>query len=144
MVKKLSVVVVAVLAAGLGAAPASGAGKCSGGDPVYDPGSNDSCNFAVAPATSGAEARVWGRWFDQQPFIDPQYSYVKDTADDGLAAYVWVRWRSGTGSGEKVLGSASGLGATTAFRWQFAPAVDAFDVRVCVGEGTAACSDWRS
>jgi hypothetical protein len=140
--RKISSSMAAALVLGLCVVPAAHAGKC-GGDPVYDPGSNGGCNFAVAPAMPGAEARVWGRWYDRQPFIDPAYSYVKDTADDGLDAYLWMRWVRGAESGEKVLALASGPGATTATSLTFAPTADAFFVRVCVGEGTATCSDWR-
>jgi hypothetical protein len=140
-VKKLSAAIAAALALGLCVTPAAHAGKCTG-DPVYDPGSNDACNFALAPAMPGAEAKVWGRWFDRQPHIYREYSYVKDTADDGLDAFVWVRFVVGSDTQDKLLARASGPGATAEISLIFAPLVDAFYTRVCVGEGTTNCSAW--
>lgn len=137
--RRLSAALAAALALGLCTAPGAYAGKCSG-DPVYDPGSGGQCYFAMTPATTGAEATVIGKWFDRMPFIDPELSYLKDTADDGQDASLWVRWETG----EKELARVSGLGATTAFRWAFAPSTNSFSVRVCVGPDTTNCSDWRT
>lgn len=141
-VKKLSFTVGLALAFGLCTAPMAHAAKCTG-DPVYDPGGVGPCYFGLTPAMPGAEATVKGRWFDRMPYFDPQTSYVKDTADDGMDAYLWVRYTNGTRTSEELLARASGPGATAAVR-PFAPFVDSFSVRVCVGEGTTACSDWRT
>jgi hypothetical protein len=141
--KKLSAVLALVAAAGLCAAPTAQAGVCPPGDPVYDPGAEGPCNFAMAPAMPGAEATVIGRWIGRSPWIDPQYSYLEDTADDGLDANVWVRYTIGAETGEKWLAQASGPGATVSFRWPLAPEVDAFHTRVCLGPDTTNCSAWH-
>lgn len=141
-VTKLSAIVVGALAFALCTAPAAHAFKC-GGDPVYDPGVEDKCNFTLALAMPGAEATVHGRWYDRQPIIDASSSYVKDTADDGMDAYLWVRYVKGRETRDERVGRASGPGATASVRTALDANVDSFSMRVCVGEGTANCSDWR-
>jgi hypothetical protein len=141
--KKLSASVALALAFGLCTTPLAHASRCIG-DPVYDPGSQGQCYFAVAPAMPGAEATVKGRWYERSPFVDPELSYVKDTADDGMDANLWVRYTEGSETRESWLGSASGLGTTTAVRWAFAPSMDSFSARVCVGPDTTNCSEWRT
>ncbi|MEV6236207.1 hypothetical protein [Lentzea sp. NPDC051838] len=135
--------VAAALLLGLCAESTAHARRCSG-DPVYDPGSNGPCYFAVTPFLPGGEATVKGKWFERMPFIDPQLSYLKDTADDGLDAYLWVRYTDGTETNEKWLARASGPGATVEVRWPFAPMIDSFSTRICLGPNTATCSDWRT
>lgn len=107
--KKLTASVALALAFGLCTAPLAHANKCNG-DPVYDPGSNGPCTFAMAPAMPGAEATVIGKWIGRSPWIDAQYSYLKDTADDGLDAHLWVRYTIGSETREKWLAQASGAG----------------------------------
>jgi hypothetical protein len=138
---KLTVALAAALVAGLVTAPVALAGNCEAGDPVYDPGSNSPCNFAVSPVTPGASALVHGRYFGTLPSVY-QPSYVKDTADDGLDAYLWVRSTVDGQPREKLVKQASGPGATTTVSglgWDIA---GTFQLRVCVGEGTANCSAW--
>lgn len=138
--RKLSLSAALAVAFGLCTAPSAHAGPCTGGDPVYDPGSNSPCNFAMAPATTGAEAIVHGRYFGRTPVVY-QPSYVKDTADDGLDAYLWVRYVRGDTTTEKPIEHASGLGATTTVS-AFLEDADAFYLRVCVGPDASNCSAW--
>lgn len=141
MMKRLSASVAVALAFGLCAAPAADAGNCEGGDPVYDPGSNSPCNFVVAPVMAGAEAYVHGRYFGQTPQVYGP-SYLKDTADDGLDAYLWARSTSGGETREQPVARASGLGVTTDVTRLPLGYVGTFYLRVCVGEGATNCSDW--
>ncbi|MGW6928911.1 hypothetical protein ACWGE0_02530 [Lentzea sp. NPDC054927] len=139
--KKLSVCVSLALAVGLCVAPAAHAGSKCGGDPVYDPGADDQCHFVIAVSMPGADATVYGRFYDRAPLVlEP--SYLKDTADDGLDAYLWVRADSHGETREKQIAVASGPGATVDARAIIGDA-DALYARVCVGAGTANCSPWR-
>lgn len=141
--KKIPATIAVALAVGLCTAPAARAGHCEIGDPVYDPGSNSPCNFAMAPVTPGAEAYVHGRFMGQFPHVQPP-SYLEDTADDGLDAYLWLRTVKAGETRERWVNRASGAGATedvNSFTWGD---LDAFYLRVCVGEGTANCSAWSS
>lgn len=138
---RLPVALAAALVAGLVTAPAALAGNCEAGDPVYDPGSNSPCNFAVSPVLPGASAVVHGRYFGSSPMVY-QPSYVKDTADDGLDAYLWVRAVVAGQPREKPVKQASGPGATTTVSSLGMDVAGDFQLRVCVGEGTANCSDW--
>jgi hypothetical protein len=140
--KRTTVSMAAALAFGLCTAPSALATGCDGeiGDPVYDPG-DVVCTFGVAPAMPGAEASVHGRYYGRYPLVS-ESSYLKDTADDGLAAYLWVRTVVGETTEEKWIFRASGAGATTTVTNNWSDS-DAFYLRVCVGEGTANCSDWR-
>ncbi|MEU3646072.1 hypothetical protein AB0E59_21995 [Lentzea sp. NPDC034063] len=140
--KKTALGFALALAFGLCAAPSALAAGCGEdpGDPVYDPG-DTVCTFGMAPAMPGAEASVHGRYFYRYPRVD-ESSYLKDTADDGLAAYLWVRTVVGGTPTDKWIFRASGAGATTTVTNNW-PDADAFYLRVCVGEGTANCSDWR-
>jgi hypothetical protein len=139
--KMLSSITVAALAFGLCAAPAAHASAKCGGDPVYDPGAQDQCHFVISVSMPGADATVYGRFYDQAPIVR-EPSYLKDTADDGLDAYLWVRSDYRGGTNEKQIAVASGPGATvnvSSSGWS----ADAFYARVCVGPGTANCSPWR-
>jgi hypothetical protein len=139
-VKKLSAILVGALVLGLGVAPAHASVKC-GGDPVYDPGANDQCNFVIPVFMPGAEATVYGRFYSRAPMVR-EPSYLKDTADDGLDAYLWIRADSHGQTQEKQIAVASGLGATVNASGLFGDA-DALYARVCLGPGTANCSPWR-
>ncbi|WP_439658967.1 hypothetical protein ACSHWB_42405 [Lentzea sp. HUAS TT2] len=95
----------------------------------------------MSPVMPGASASVQGRFVRRNPVVH-QPSYLKDTADDGLDAYLWLRITVDGQTQEKVVKRVSGLGATasvSSFTWGEA---DAFYLRVCVGEGTANCSAW--
>lgn len=141
--KRFAVSMAAALALGLCTTPAAHAGLCSGGgDPVYDPGSGDPCNFYIALAMTGAEATVHGRYMGRTPTVR-QPSYVEDTADDGLDAYLWGRFVTDGQAREHVVAKASGLGATTTVGWLPVNDADAFYLRVCVGPDTTNCSDWK-
>ena len=139
-VKTLSVSVSLALVLGLCAAPAHARVKC-GGDPVYDPGADDQCHFTIPVSMPGAEATMYGRFYNWSPTVR-EPSFVKDTADDGLDAYLWVRvdWHGETR--EKQIAVASGPGAT-ADAYALLGNADALYARVCVGAGTANCSPWR-
>lgn len=140
--RKLALSAAVALALGLCTAPTSHAGICAPGDPVYDPGGDIPCTFGLAPAMAGAEATVHGRYLGRYPVVD-QPSYVKDTADDGLDAHLWVRYVLDETTTEKPVAHASGLGATaTVSSFPFGSA-DAFYVRVCVGPDTTKCSAWH-
>lgn len=138
-VKTLSVSISLALVLGLCAAPAHATVKC-GGDPVYDPGADDPCHFTIPVSMPGAEATVYGRFYGSAATVR-EPSYLKDTADDGLDAYLWVRavWRGETY--EKQVAVASGPGAAVDAYSLFGSA-NAMYARVCVGAGTANCSPW--
>lgn len=143
MMKRLSAAVAVALAFGLCAAPAARSAGCAGeGDPVYDPGSNGQCTFAVGPVMPGAEASVLGRFYGMTPIVR-QPSYLEDTADDGLDAYLWVRSVRLNETHEKWIARASGLGATTTVGSLGIEVVDEFHLRVCIGPDTTNCSAWH-
>ncbi|MFS8104574.1 hypothetical protein LFM09_46480 [Lentzea alba] len=146
--KKLSVVLSAALVLGLCGATSAQAGGCitlPPGDPVFDPGSSCKVEFSMNPAVAGASALVKGyTQYAEVTIAAP--SFLKDTADDGLAAHLWVRAQyqepMPPGWYESRIASVSGSGSTKDIEWS-AAYVEAFDVRVCVGEGTANCTEWR-
>ncbi|WP_143467138.1 hypothetical protein [Lentzea kentuckyensis] len=138
--KKLSVSVSLALVLGLCVAPANATVKC-GGDPVYDPGSNDQCHFTIPASMPGAEATVYGRFYGRAPMVR-EPSYLKDTADDGQDAYLWVRIDSRGQEYDRQIAVASGLGATVNAQALLGEG-DVIYARVCVGAGTVNCSPWR-
>jgi hypothetical protein len=138
--KMLSVSVSLALVLGLCAVPAHAWPKC-GGDPVYDPGADDQCHFTIPVSMPGADATVYGRFYERAPMVR-EPSYLKDTADDGLDAYLWVRVDLNGETREKQIAVASGLGATVD-AFALLGDADAVYARVCVGAGTANCSPWR-
>lgn len=138
--KKLSVSMAAALALGVLVAPAASAG-C---DPVYDPGSPCGGKFTLKSDLPGGETLASGKFVEHGVALRAP-SYVKDTADDGLDAYVWVYYGKYHGDMyREPIASASGLNANKAVEWT-SPAgvfVDWFQVRVCLGPGEDNCSRW--
>ena len=147
--KKLSFALSAALGLALCAAPSAQAGTCGihqpPGDPVFDPGSSCKIDFSVSLEVDGAYALVKGYTQSRTVRIETP-SFLKDTADDGLEAHLWVRTYfpdpMPPGPYEELVTSISGNGSTIGVDWS-ADLVEAFEVRVCVGEGTAKCSQWR-
>lgn len=140
--KKPTVSMVAALALGMLVAPAAHA-TC---DPVYDPGSNCPGTFVVRPDTPvGSQAHVVGRFAEKLSVVLEERTFVKDTADDGLDAYLWVIY--GHWNGEKYkepIAVASGSGVQTSVEWTSPAGVSVtyFQVRVCLGPGEDTCSRW--
>lgn len=141
--KKLTVSMTAALTLGLGTlvAPAAHAG-C---DPVYDPGASCPGKFVLVPdAPAGSEARAEGQFAELSVSLQKP-TFVKDTADDGLDAYLWVLYGPWNGVQHKEpIAIASGAGVTTDVLWT-APAgvtVTWFQVRVCLGSGEGNCGRW--
>ena len=140
--KKLTVSLVTALALGTLVAPAARA-SC---DPVYDPGSNCPHTFVLRPDTPvGSEANVVGRFAPRLAVLLENRSFVKDTADDGLDAYLWVLYGQWNGDKYKEpIAVASGPGMQTSVEWTSPPGVSVtqFQVRVCLGPGEDTCSRW--
>jgi hypothetical protein len=140
--KKLSVSMAAALALGVFVAPAAQA-TC---DPVYDPGSGCPGKFVLRPDTPpGSEAYVEGQFAAELSVALRKPSYVKDTADDGLDAHLWVLYGQWNGPQYKEpIAVASGLGAKTDVEWTSPDGVPVtwFQVRVCLGPGEVTCSRW--
>jgi len=145
--KKLSVSVAAALVLGLGAAPSAQAdGLCEPpGDPVFDPGSECKVDFSMNPAMTGGSALVKG-YYQRGTITVEAPSFVKDTADDGQAVHLWVRYSVAEpfppGTYESSIATVSGAGATKDVEWSYS-FIEGFQARVCVGEGTTNCSPWR-
>ncbi|MFI6095836.1 hypothetical protein ACIA8G_09810 [Lentzea sp. NPDC051213] len=143
--KKLSFVLPAALALALCAAPSAQAGVCHNpGDPVFDPGSNCKVDFSISPAMTGASALVKGYRQNGTVYVEAP-SYLKDSADDGLAAHLWLRYSYVDIPGSDHQGSianVSGNGATKDVEW-VESSIQSLQARVCLGEGTAQCSPWR-
>jgi hypothetical protein len=146
--KKFSVVLSAALGLALCTAPSAHADPCGGheppGDPVFDPGSSCKVDFSVSLDVAGAYALVKGYTQYAAVHIEAP-SFLKDSADDGLDAYLWLRTSHPEpfpGTYEYPIASVSGNGATKDIAWSNSQ-ISGFDVRVCVGEGTAKCSEWR-
>lgn len=140
--KKLTLPLAAALALGALVAPAAHA-TC---DPVYDPGSGCPGKFVLRPDTpAGSEAYAEGRFAAELSVVLHKQTYVKDTADDGLDAYLWVNYGLANGPKQKEpVAVASGPGTQTNVEWT-SPAgvfVTAFQVRVCLGPGEVNCSRW--
>ena len=140
--RKLTVAVAAALALGALVAPAAHA-TC---DPVYDPGSGCPGTFEMRPDTpAGSEAYAHGRFAAELSAVLDKQTYVKDTADDGLDAYLWVLYGQWNGTKYKEpVAVASGAGTQTSVEW-VSPAgvsVTHFQVRVCLGPGEVTCSRW--
>ena len=142
--KKLSVSVTAAVVAGLClAAPAEA--TC---DPIHDPGTGCSSTFHVDlyEVLPGATALVKGSFVDKTPNIKAP-SFIKDTADDGLDAYLWVRYFSLESGGydeyRTVVGSASGVGVSSTVEWLAPHQMSKFRLRVCLGPGETTCSPWQ-
>ncbi|MEU7477006.1 hypothetical protein AB0A63_13550 [Lentzea sp. NPDC042327] len=140
---KLSVSVAAAVVAGLcSTAPAQ-----AGCDPVHDPGTGCSTTFQIDlyHVLPGASAVAKGTFIDKTPHIKAP-SYIEDTADDGMAAHLWVRYfkivPGGTQEVVKSIASASGMGTSTTVEWLSADQMHRFWLRVCVGEGEAGCTPW--
>ena len=143
--KKMPAVLAFALAFGLSTTPSAQAGiDCGdGGDPVYDPGSPGKCEFAVSPVVPGGEASVRGRLSNGYAYAEPS-SYLKDTADDGQAAHLWLRTVQFGLESEWVVATASGPGVAVGVSSADWGQSEMFLLRVCVGEGTANCSGWQS
>lgn len=138
--KRFAVSMAAALALGVVVVPTAQAG-C---DPVYDPGSPCGGKFALKNDMPGAEVLASGRFVEHGVALRAQ-SFVKDTADDGLDAHLWVLYGKWDGVQYKEpVASASGLNAKTDVVWD-SPAgvfIDWFQVRVCLGPGETTCSRW--
>jgi hypothetical protein len=139
--KKMTVSMTAALALGVLVAPTAEADT----GPVYDPGSSVPSRFAFAPSKpGGGEALVSGSFIDYGVTLD-ESSYVKDLADDGLEATLWVQYgKLLSYTYTERIATASGAGASTPVTW-FSPAhrnVDFIRVRVCLGAGEDNCSKW--
>jgi hypothetical protein len=140
--KKLTVSMAAALALGVFVAPAARA-TC---DPVYDPGSGCPGRLVLYPDTpAGSEAYAEGQFGPELTVSLQKQTFVKDTADDGLDAYLWVLYGPWNGTQYKEpIAVASRSGARTDVEWT-SPAgvfVTWFQVRVCLGPGEINCSRW--
>ena len=140
--RKLTVSMAAALALGTLAAPAAHA-TC---DPVYDPGSGCPGRFVLdLDSPTGSEGYAEGQFAAELTVVLRKPTFVKDTADDGLDAYLWVLYGPYTGTKHKEpIAVASGPGARTDVEWT-SPAgvfVTTFQARVCLGPGEANCSRW--
>ncbi|WP_086667991.1 hypothetical protein [Lentzea kentuckyensis] len=140
--KKLTVSMAAALALGTLVAPAAHA-TC---DPVYDPGSACPGKFVLRPDTPvGSEAYAEGQFATELSVVLRKPTFVKDTADDGLDAYLWVLYGPWNGTKHKEpIAVASGPGAQTDVEWVSPPGVSVtqFQIRVCLGPGEVTCSRW--
>ncbi|ANZ41255.1 hypothetical protein BBK82_40090 [Lentzea guizhouensis] len=141
--KKLSVSVSAAVVAGLCfAAPAQ-----AGCDPVHDPGTGCSATFQVDlyNVIPGGSALAKGTFVDKTPHVKAP-SFVQDTADDGLAAHLWIKYfkivPGGTQEVTRSLASASGVGTSTPIEWLSPDQMHRFYLKVCVGEGESNCTPW--
>ncbi len=145
--KKLSMSVAAALILGLVAAPSAQADIICGppGDPVFDPGSECKVDFSMNPAMTGGSALVKG-YYQRGTITVEAPSFIKDSADDGQAVHLWVRYSYAepfaSGPYEESIATVSGVGATKDVQWS-ASFIEGLEARVCVGEGTANCSPWR-
>jgi hypothetical protein len=138
--KRMTVSMVAVLALGVLVTPSAQAG-C---DPVYDPGSPCGSRFALKSEKPGGETMAVGKFVESSVTLRAT-SYVKDTADDGLDAHMWLQYGKYNGAMyREQIAHASGLNANTVAEWS-SPAgvfVDWFQMRVCLGPGEENCSRW--
>lgn len=147
--KKLTMSIAAALVAGLFVTAPAQAG-CT---PVHDPGSPCPFQFSMwfINDLPGVEAVLKGKFHEGTATTNTLFAYVKDTGDDGLDAYVWVRYEVyKNGGGGKVvetpIASASGVGVSKPIEWT-SPAedrIDQFWARVCVGPGETKCTPWKS
>ncbi|MBM7858928.1 hypothetical protein [Lentzea nigeriaca] len=137
---RMSAAVAAALVLGVLVTPAADAAR----DPVYDPGAPRPGTFVLKAGLSGGETSVDGRFAERSVTLRLP-SYVKDTADDGLDARLWVLYGKYNGvSYKEPIAIASGVGVKTDVVWA-APAnvvVDWFEARVCLGPGEDRCSKW--
>lgn len=145
----LSMSVAAALVTGVCVAAPAQAG-CT---PIHDPGSACPSSFLITLTGElpGADAVLRGKFHEGTAVVmrTGVPSYVKDTADDGLDVYAWVKYRTfATGNGGRIvetpIGSASGNGVTTTLEW-ISPDTDVIEEfwgRVCIGPGTTQCSRW--
>jgi hypothetical protein len=140
--KKLTVSVAAALALGALVAPAAHA-TC---DPVYDPGSVCPGRFVLSPTSpAGSEGHAEGQFGPELTVSLQKQTFVKDTADDGLDAHLWVLYGRWNGQQYKEpVAVASGAGAQTNVEWTSPAGVPVtwFQVRVCLGAGEDNCGWW--
>lgn len=136
--KKLIIGVTAVLLVS-GAAPARAERI-----PIHDPGRLKP-SWQTTTTIEQGEAQLTGTYVERTISVKAP-SYVKDTADDGLAVYLWVSHDPAVAGGDWVrrpIASAEGAGVSTPVEWVSPHEVREFRVRVCAGPGESVCSSWR-
>lgn len=119
-------------------------------DPVNDPGCQAKYKSITTSAAGARSYLSVERAMSEDSFLVKEHSYIEDTADDGLDAYLWIQYDEVVpdGSGtvvkqvKQVMATASGLGGKTPVQWSGYPVQNVM-FRACNGPEEAQCDWWR-